>query len=168
MAWTTPKTWSVGELVTASDMNTHLRDNLNALKTPPSAHYVLDQASEYTTTSTSFVDVDATNLSSTITTNGGDVMVIFSGVFNHNTNGAIIFLNLSVDGANVQPEDGIVSATLQAANRSNIVLFYMVTGLPAGSHTFRLRWKTSSGVATLHAGATAPLVHSQWIVREIS
>ena len=31
MAWTTPRTWVVGELVTASMMNTHIRDNLNYL-----------------------------------------------------------------------------------------------------------------------------------------
>ena len=32
MAWTTPLTWAVGQLVTASQMNTHVRDNLNYLK----------------------------------------------------------------------------------------------------------------------------------------
>lgn len=31
MAWTTPKTWTVGEVVTAANMNLHLRDNLNAI-----------------------------------------------------------------------------------------------------------------------------------------
>lgn len=31
MAWTTPRTWSAGETVTATIMNTHVRDNLNAL-----------------------------------------------------------------------------------------------------------------------------------------
>lgn len=31
MAWTSPKTWSVGELVTAAMLNTHLRDNLITL-----------------------------------------------------------------------------------------------------------------------------------------
>jgi len=31
MAWTAPKTWTVGELVTAANMNTHVRDNLNSL-----------------------------------------------------------------------------------------------------------------------------------------
>lgn len=31
MAWTTPRTWVVGEIVTAAQMNTHLRDNLNTL-----------------------------------------------------------------------------------------------------------------------------------------
>ena len=31
MAWTTPRTWVTGEFVTASIMNTHVRDNLNYL-----------------------------------------------------------------------------------------------------------------------------------------
>ena len=29
MAWTTPRTWASGDVVLASDLNTHLRDNLN-------------------------------------------------------------------------------------------------------------------------------------------
>lgn len=33
MAWTAPKTWAIAELVTASQLNTHLRDNL--LETAP-------------------------------------------------------------------------------------------------------------------------------------
>jgi hypothetical protein len=33
MAWTTPRTWVSGELVTASIMNTYIRDNQNLLKT---------------------------------------------------------------------------------------------------------------------------------------
>lgn len=32
MAWTAPATWSVNEIVTASKMNTHVRDNLTYLK----------------------------------------------------------------------------------------------------------------------------------------
>lgn len=31
MSWTTPKTWIVGDVLTASDMNTYVRDNANAL-----------------------------------------------------------------------------------------------------------------------------------------
>lgn len=30
MAWTAPRTWIVGEIVTAAQLNTHLRDNMNA------------------------------------------------------------------------------------------------------------------------------------------
>jgi hypothetical protein len=35
MAWTAPRTWVTGEVVTASQMNTHVRDNLNALASEP-------------------------------------------------------------------------------------------------------------------------------------
>jgi hypothetical protein len=31
MAWTTPRTWVAGEVVTAALMNTHVRDNLKAI-----------------------------------------------------------------------------------------------------------------------------------------
>jgi hypothetical protein len=31
MPWTTPKTWSAGETLTAANFNTHIRDNLNAI-----------------------------------------------------------------------------------------------------------------------------------------
>ncbi len=34
MSWTAPKTWAVGEVVTATNMNTHLRDNLKAIGDP--------------------------------------------------------------------------------------------------------------------------------------
>lgn len=32
MAWTAPRTWVVGEVVTAAIMNTHVRDNLNSIR----------------------------------------------------------------------------------------------------------------------------------------
>jgi hypothetical protein len=35
MAWTTPKTWSTNEVVTAANMNTHVRDNVAFLGAPP-------------------------------------------------------------------------------------------------------------------------------------
>lgn len=38
MAWTTPRTWTTGELVTASIMNTHVRDNFE---------YLYDRATSY-------------------------------------------------------------------------------------------------------------------------
>jgi len=34
MAWTTPRNWLAGELVTETQLNEQIRDNLNVLKTP--------------------------------------------------------------------------------------------------------------------------------------
>jgi hypothetical protein len=36
MAWTSPKTWAVGNVLTASEMNTYVRDNTAFLNAPPS------------------------------------------------------------------------------------------------------------------------------------
>src|SRR5580765_8265770 len=43
MAWTAPATWSTSEVVVASKMNTHIRDNLNYLKGAAGA-FTLDGA----------------------------------------------------------------------------------------------------------------------------
>jgi hypothetical protein len=166
-AWTTPATWAVDQLVTAGDLNTHLRDNLNALKTPPSAHYELDESSDYTTTSTSFTDVDATKLALTITTTGGDVFVHFHGVV---TNSAVeqTYLNVDVDGSPVAGDGGI---TFQRGTDTESLSFTrLISGLEAGEHTFKLRWKVSGGTATLYAGAgTSGFdVHPQFWAREMS
>ena len=49
MAWTAPRTWVTDELVTSSLMNTHLRDNMNAML--PVGTFIL-RAAAYATTET--------------------------------------------------------------------------------------------------------------------
>lgn len=39
MAWTTPRTWVAGEVVTAALLNVHVRDNLSAIGSPTWATY---------------------------------------------------------------------------------------------------------------------------------
>lgn len=59
MTWTTPRTWTDEELVTANLMNTHIRDNLNYLYAADNGFdYVLDSGS-YSTTSTTYTVVDS-------------------------------------------------------------------------------------------------------------
>ncbi len=41
MAWTAPRTWTTGELVTAAIMNAHIRDNQNTLN-PSGVSFVID------------------------------------------------------------------------------------------------------------------------------
>lgn len=168
MAWTTPKTWQVDELVTATIMNTHIRDNLNALKAPPSAAYVCDEVSDYVTTSTVFVDVDSTNLALTINTNGGDVLVHFHGMINAYSQ---TFFNVAVDGTDDGPDDGYISAANGGSSEREAVSFTrLISGLSAGSHTFTLRWKVAAGTGRLYAGAgtASSDVHPQFWVREVS
>ena len=161
MDGTTPKTWADDELVTANVMNTDVRDNLNALKAPPTARYELNEASDYTTTSTSFVDVDGTKLALTITTSGGDVMVHF-----HGTMDSYVLLDIAVDGVRVGGDDGIV----RAQNLDDVSFTRLIAGLSAGEHTFKLQWKVPSGTGKLYAGAgTSGFdIHPQFWAREMS
>ncbi len=162
--WSVPRSWSVGELVTASLLNTHLRDNLEFLKTPPTALYHVNQSTDYTTTSTSFADVDATNLSFNLTTAGGDVLIVFMG---YGGGSARLYFDVAIDSVRMAGDDGFL-ASVNAAN-TPITLVALKQGLSAGSHTFKLQWKVNSGSATLYAGAgTAGLdTHPQFFVREI-
>lgn len=163
MTWTQPKTWA-SEPLTSGDLNTHLRDNLEALKEPPSANYILNESSDYTTTSTSFVDVDATKLALTITTNGGDVMVHFHAMVANSSQHT--FWDIDVDGTRIGTNDGIV----RGAGTSIVCFTRLITGLAAGSHTFKLQWKVNAGTATLYAGAGTSNgdLHPQFWVREVS
>jgi hypothetical protein len=158
-------------LATASLLNTHLRDQLDFLKAPPTGNKTLNEAANYTTNSTSFVDIDSTNLSLTINTAGGDVLIIFTGTFSHNTAGGRVFLDVSVDGTDMFGDDGLVTHGCETANRQYAVtLVAWKLSLSAGSHTFRLRWRTNTGILTLYAGAGTSLgdVHPQFVVREVS
>lgn len=176
MAWTTPRTWVVNELVTDALLNTHVRDNLDILKNPPSAHYEANESADYTNNVTaSWSDVDATsgkfNLS--ITTGGGDVLVGFAGAFAGSASLRTL-LNIQYDGTTrVAADDGIVAFHVDSAGSAGIravSLVYLIPGLSAGPHSFKLQWKVTTGTVTLYAGAgTASAdLHPQFWVREVS
>lgn len=168
--WTSPKTFSVGELVTASMLNQHLRDNLEFLKSPPTAAYILNESADYTTTSTSFVTVDNTKLALSITTAGGDVLIGFSGVV-INSSPSSTFFDVEVDTVRTGGDDGLVCVTSpSAASRMNATFFKLLQGLAAGSHTFKLQWRVVAGTSTLFAGAGTSNgdLHPQFFVREVS
>lgn len=169
MAWTTPKTWT-SEPLTSSDLNTHLRDNLLALKQRGSGNVELDEASQFTTTSTSFVDIDGTVLTLDVTTTGGDVLVGFVGTLEHSANGGRTFFNISVDGVSEAADDGIFGTQLDTGARNTAVCFvYRLTGLSAGTYTIRPQWKVASGTATLYTGdgTSNEDMHGQFWAQEV-
>ena len=173
--WTSPKTWATGELVTAALLNTHLRDNLEFLKAPPTTVYVLNESSDYTTTSTAFVNVDNTKLALALTTNGGDVLISFHGMLLSSSNGRVISLDVEVDGVRLGGDDGLIAAHWVSGvlvSASSVSFTVLARGLSAGNHTFKLQWKLNIGsaTATLYAGAGTTYFdhHPHFWVREVS
>lgn len=150
--WTAPRTWTTGEVVTSTLMNTHLRDNLEHLKarveTPAPSASALSVAS-YSTSSTSFVDVDATNLSLALTTTGAPVLFGFSGSVNAVAGGVNCYFDLLLDGARISGgSSGSLHVTTGTAGEHSAVCFIGVRALAAGAHTVRLQWRVGSSTAT--------------------
>lgn len=73
MSWNPPQTWVTSQLVTAADLNTDLRDNLNYLYDRANWDSA-SSASNFTITSTTYAQVGT--LSVTLTTIGNPVLLI--------------------------------------------------------------------------------------------
>lgn len=164
MAWTSPRTWT-SEVLTSALLNTHLRDNLNYLFAPntDNAH---DTGVE-TTTSTTFVDADATNLSIDVAPAGTEVFLIFIAMVSHDTTNGRIYFDITQDGSSITSlTSGLGGVTPGATTaESNICLIHRRTGLtPNQSYNFKLRWRTNAGTATM-ANNTA---YCDFIAREIT
>ncbi|MGB7340377.1 MAG: hypothetical protein WBC91_15880 [Phototrophicaceae bacterium] len=156
MAWTQPKTWSNEPLI-AGDMNTHIRDNLLALKDPVTDSYVV--TGTITTTSTTLVSISA-NLEFTITTTGGDVMVGIFGRIRGVT--GTPYFDIEVDGVDYfKTASGANEMGSFETNTGVPGFMALIEGLPAGSHTFKFKFRITAGTLSIYAGTQA------W-VREVS
>ena len=148
MAWTTPRTWTTGELVTAAIMNKHIRDNLNALFSP--ATDVATITTDITTTNTSFED--ATGLSVTLTTAGDTVLAIFTGTIGGDVSTTQVFLDFHDGSVRLGGTEGLIQWNRGTnANEVNGSFSYVITGLTPGSNTIKVQWRINSGTGTIHA-----------------
>ena len=140
MAWTTPRTWSVNEQLTAALMNEQLRDNLSYLY--GNAQLKLATAfshdeDEQTTTSSTYVD---TTVSATITTTLKATLLVIAYAQFRSSNTSYT--------AYVAIHDG----TTQVLARSTTSIGYesgvwglRVTGRAAGTYTYKFQFKITSG-----------------------
>ena len=150
MAWSSPRTWTTGELVTAALMNTHIRDNLNALFSPPGTTASI--TTDITTTSTSFED--ATGLTITFTIAGDSVLLGFvAAISNSSGPTSLTTLTIDIDGTDEGGTEGIMQTESkgQANSPGDASFTWRKTGLSSASHTFKMEWKVSGNTSTMHA-----------------
>ncbi|MEM6528860.1 MAG: hypothetical protein AAF653_11240 [Chloroflexota bacterium] len=146
MTWTTPKTWGTGDLVTANDLNTHLRDNLSYFKDAITFDVVSVDSNYNSTEITSFVDVDSSNVTLTVNTRGKLALVGFElAAYQTNTTQGICF-DITVDGTRLGTTNrGLVYHQVTDADSFNNPVpvrgMHWLTNLAAGAHTFRLVWR---------------------------
>lgn len=129
--------------------------NTAAKWVPASASYKRSTG-DYSTSSTSFVDVDGTNLALTITTKAHRCLVTFTGVITTTGGAAGVFLDVLVDGVSVSGGlGGVLGISVPTATNVHNASFSFITDvLTAASHTFKLRYRTSANTAEIKGDGT--------------
>lgn len=145
--YTANRTWVSGELITASIMNTYVRDNLDWFKTPIASKVT---TGGFSTSSATYVDV--TNMTATFTTVGGGIDVLIRTTLGQ-TAGATNVLQLLVDGV----AECILGSWVSPAGNSFIPtsLVHHITAIAAGSHTIKVQAKTNAGALAVVQTGTA-------------
>lgn len=165
MAWTTPRTWVVGEIVTAALLNTHLRDNLNAI----GQHVKIRKGTKEDVTSNATVQGDdeltfaalanetwfvAINLG--VNTGAGGFRFTLGGPTGASGGFQATNVNNTDDGSNAI-ETEISTGAVSILNRHFIISGVVVVGATAGN--ILLRWAQ----AVSDAAASSVLANSTLI-----
>ena len=154
--WTTPITWNVDQLVTNTDLNQQLRDNMEYLLSPNHQRILRDNGGDYTISNvTTFQDIDSTNLSITLVTHGGPVWVHFLGAATNG--GGAAYFDIAVDGVRVGDSftKGLAELDVATGERVPVAISVLLTGLVAGTYVLRPQWRTSStNSSTLNANSS--------------
>lgn len=175
LLWTSPRAFVAGNTLTASQMN-EISNNCSYLFTRPQKTVsVRGTGTNFTTASTSFVDVDA-SLAFSLETGGGLLEINLLGIISNTVINTLTCFDVYMDSTtylssltNTALTNGIwqQKTTVAASIDSIKATPYRIEvgGVPAGVHTFSLRWRVAAGTSTFYV-ATGNL--AQFSVIEVS
>lgn len=122
--------------------------------------------SDLTTTSSTWADMDGTNLTISLTTGARRVMLTLSGMLTTDVAATSVGVGFGVDGTGV-PTEAAASTGVWATHMSTGIFYpisavYVTDVLTAAAHTFRPRWnrRSGSGTVTAEQGANQFIVFS--------
>ena len=111
---------------------------------------------DITTINTSFED--ATGLTVTITTTGGDVLIFFSGNVRINA-AAALFVTLLKDGSNVAGTQGLAWDNMASAANDFAIGFVWRDAAPtSASHTYKIQWRVGSSDGIMRGNPRSSIV----------
>lgn len=154
--WTAPRTWANNELVDANLMNTHLRDNLEWLKSPTWEQVIGSGAGNFAVsptinTWTKLSTSPTYEFEKQLTTKGGRILACFAAMVNTTSTGTTSFsveVDGTVQGSGVANHEGL-AAMFGAGNA--YLNFIFPLALTAGLHTFRIMTRlTVAGTITVY------------------
>jgi hypothetical protein len=155
--WNNPATFNPGQIVNATDFNKYVRDNPAYLFSRPLETALIDNGASYTTTSDTFVDLDATKASKTFTPYGTKIFLIFCGVMLWQAGDAVgAAFDFTIDSTRlgVAGTSGLMAMFPTAVSTEMGFCYFGVATVTANaSHTFRVQWRRrTSGTAYLASG----------------
>lgn len=116
---------------------------------------------DYTTTSTSLVAIDSTNLSVRMECTGNPIRLSLRGRWT-NSGANMNLADFLVNGGS--STDGIIASSISGSGAEGSLNLQLDTYYSSGSYLFVPAWKTTGGTATLYARSS---ISVQFIVEEI-
>lgn len=171
MAWNSPPAYSA-TLQTVTAFNTYIRDNLLALKDPPSGlsyvsarNYQVAGVGAWTAVDTALVDG---HFQHTVQVRGTWAKAVFRGSIHPKVNNGDIGFNVNVNGTPWLPGAGIIwDATAMSGNVIPVCFEVIITGLTPGGNVFRLDWSATHTAFLLYgSGTVARFSPPMWYVTE--
>ena len=129
MAWTTPRTWSVNEQLTAALMNQQVRDNLSYLKSHASGYATKGDA--WSVTGGTYQAI--TDLSVQITTTVTCNLYVFHAGYAGGTNGAYVKIYINGD----DPGDYHIFVAVRTGTEQSYAFVYRKSSVAAGTYTIQ-------------------------------
>lgn len=147
MAWTAIPDKSTGDLMDETWYDTHFKANMEyLLGGRPQASVCRTSASDYTTTSANWLNVDAANLALTLNIASGRAFVIATfRLESDNTAGSEAEVDIAVDGARAGGAHGLVRLPQNQQEWATIMALF--PALSPGNRTFRLQYRNVTGGA---------------------
>ena len=168
MAWTAPIMFVSGTTLTATQMNTYLRDNLLELApakaTTPGSYFCstgTNSIAERTpgtnlittsqsTSSTSYVDLATVGPTVTVTT-GAYCFVIVTAQMENNTADFQTYMSWAISGATTRSASDAVAVGKDgtpAGNFCRLTNFDLINNLTPGTNTFTAKYRVGGGTGT--------------------
>jgi hypothetical protein len=154
--YTPPSDYFAGDIVTASDFNLYVFDNLEALKTPANASVTTVTTQDVT--STTFTDLTAMTVNITPSHASGTCIleVSFNMTVRPSASSTIynVWVDLLVGGTSVSSGVGVAQIKGNTDQFFQVSQTRIVTGVSTGVKTVKLQAKVDSGAtARFHIGS---------------
>jgi hypothetical protein len=151
MAWSNLKSnWVNGDQYTPTNQN-DVASAINVLANGATTAFV---TTSETTTSTTYADLTTTTDTVTVTIGStGKALVVVSGLLQNTTAGGYAYIGYAVSGASTVAANDNMAIAIQTAASNGYATAqhggtFLVTGLTAGSTTFKMKYRVSTGTGT--------------------